>query len=767
MDPASIIGVVAAAAQFASTVRKLAHLIKEVHAGTEPGPTKRRLIQLETWAEVADKIRDSGEQNDPQTEKIMKQCIPTVEALTNQLGRIQISEGDGRREKTRKALLAHWEKDDIADLFAQLHRDQMTLLTYRSFASEGHFLQKIKDSMGSLLDERLQYSKRDNQSTLESDFLGAIFITDPRDDRSALVHRKTARAEGTCAWITKTDEFLDWMSTTASSPGLMIEGGPGKGKSMIAISLTEFLENLAQTSEAGTESVIYFFCDNRNPRQNNALAVIRCLVWQLCRLRPCLSHYGIKELEARGDAKHLLDSPTAAVETLWRIFISMIADDRAGIVSYVIDGLDECDETSILSVLTKFHELSRGHQALRSKFRFIILSRPLSSRRRALALDIPKVCLDLDLNERDITAFIEQRIDELSRANPRKPWRDSLVKKVKTTLLEKAGGTFLWVGFVTDDLRGKQVFEVKQCLRALPQGLNGIYDRILLNMPRIHRSKIRSLLHWICLAEHPLLKIKLAGLIYDESADDDGASDATSSVASDLGSNATSDTAADTDELEGLLEYCKPLIKIAEDSSVHFVHQSARDYFMRTDRIETPDLDYFIVGNLQHAHEKMALSCIDVIENHAKLLEKATEVPHGQLIRRAPSGSYVYTDESWLRYVVWKERGSTSFDYAAAFWVHHVRCSGKEYHGAATAERILRLIDNENLKQVWFPVYFVIHELGDWMGYEAKASGLRLAMILGLGTTTRLLIQSMSIDDYISISKYHASTTRDFLKGSK
>jgi hypothetical protein len=137
MDPASIIGVVAASAQFADTARKLAKLVKETHAGTEAGPTKRRLVQLETWAEVAEKIRDSGDQGDPQTEKIMKQCIPTVQALADHLGRIQISEADGRREKARKALLARWEKDDIADLFAQLHRDQMTLLTYRSFASEG------------------------------------------------------------------------------------------------------------------------------------------------------------------------------------------------------------------------------------------------------------------------------------------------------------------------------------------------------------------------------------------------------------------------------------------------------------------------------------------------------------------------------------------------------------------------------------------------------------------------------------------------------
>lgn len=136
MDPASIIGVVAASAQFADTARKLAKLVKEINAGTEAGPAKRRLVQLETWAEVAETIRDSGEQGDPQTEKIIKQCIPTVEALADHLGRIQISEADGRRDRARKALIARWEKDDITDLFAQLHRDQMTLLTYRSFASE-------------------------------------------------------------------------------------------------------------------------------------------------------------------------------------------------------------------------------------------------------------------------------------------------------------------------------------------------------------------------------------------------------------------------------------------------------------------------------------------------------------------------------------------------------------------------------------------------------------------------------------------------------
>ncbi|KAM0278133.1 hypothetical protein ACHAQH_005331 [Verticillium albo-atrum] len=694
MDAASIIGVVAAAAQFADTARKLAKLMKEVHAGTEAEPTKRRLVQLETWAEVADKIRESGMQDDPQTEKILKQCIPTVEALADQFGRVQISEADGRRERTRKAIQARWEKDDVAELFAQLRRDQMTLLTYRSFSSEGHFLQKIRDTMGTMLDERLQYSRTDGQAASEAEFLNTIFVTDPRDDRSALVNRKKPRAKGTCTWITQMKEYSDWMSTAALSPGLIVEGGPGKGKSMIAIFLTEHLEQLTQTSEAGTESVIYFFCDNRNPKQNNALAVIRCLVWQLCRLRPHLLHHGIKELKARGRGHHLLEPPAAAVETLWRIFLNMLRDERAGTVSCVIDGLDECDEDSISSVLTKFYGFAVGEGASRSKFKFIILSRPLSPRCYTPprgGSPIPKICLDPDLNEKDISVFIEQRTNELAESNLKKPWRNSLRRKVKETLLKKAGGTFLWVGFVADDLQGKTAFEATRCLRTLPIGLHAMASSLML----------------------------------------DAVSDTDASRNSDL------------DVLDDLLQYCKQIIKITDDEEVHFVHQSAKDYLMRTSNNTNLDLDYFLVGDSQVRHEQLGLRCMEILENSGNLMD----------LDSASSAEDDGLDAGL------NDHGSPSLDYAAVFWVHHLKFGVKEYHDPTTSHKVLQFIEKGgSLRRLWLDRY-KNHLNEQPLGHRVDLdlykdldgiSSLTLAMAVGLGTTVRQLILPMSVDDYVS-----------------
>jgi hypothetical protein len=605
--------------------------------------------------------------------------------------------------------------------------------------------------MGSLLDERLQYSQHEGQSNAEEEFLGAIFVTDPRDDRSALVHRKSPRAEGTCAWITKTVEFIDWMSSTATSPGLIVEGGPGKGKSMIAIYLTECLEQLMQTSEANTESVIYFFCDNRNPKQNNALAVIRCLVWQLCQLRPHLLHHGVKEAKARGDAKHLVEQPDAAVETLWRILISMINDDRAGTVSCVIDGLDECDEASILSILTKFHGFMAGLETSKRNFKFIILSRPLSSRCRPpqlRTLAIPKIELDPDLNKDDIAIFIDKRVDELAESSDR-PWRGSLRRKVKETLLKKAGGTFLWVGFVADDLRGKSAFEVTSCLRTLPLGLHGVYDRILLGMPEVHRFKIRSILHWICLAHHPLSKPALAGLVHVEEGIDSNiplCSRSRMPPILESGSESDRDTSdkdlySDLDMLEGLLEYCKPIIKLADDNTIHFVHQSVKDYLMRTDNIIDPNIGYFVVGDIQYGNERLGLRCIDCILEHAEA-------------RRELRGSIAYDDD--VHYYIHRavaECTRPCLKYASANWVHHIQSSGEEYQNSTTTGKVLQLIDEEGeMRASWrSESIFPFRDLPTWGFYNERSqmSTLALAIVLGLGPTVRQLLLSMSIGDYV------------------
>ena len=158
------------------------------------------------------------------------------------------------------------------------------------------FVRDIMEALSQLLDRRLNYTSPHKEA--EGMFLSGIFVSDPRDDRSALISRKGRHIEGTCTWVTQTPQYRSWFSASAPSPGLILEGGPGKGKSMMAIFLTRQLEEIAKQTD--NENVIYFFCDNSNPRQNNALSVFRCLIWQLCRLRPELLHHGVRELNYRG-----------------------------------------------------------------------------------------------------------------------------------------------------------------------------------------------------------------------------------------------------------------------------------------------------------------------------------------------------------------------------------------------------------------------------------------------------------------------------------
>ncbi|CRJ80610.1 hypothetical protein BN1708_000315 [Verticillium longisporum] len=121
---AEVVGVVAAALQFADVALKLIKLAREIHSGAEPGV------------------------DDALMEKILKQCISTVTDLDNRLRRVDVAKGDGWRKKTQKAFLAQWDKDDVEELFRQLNRDQMALLLHRNFSSD-----KARDYFEHLLDK--------------------------------------------------------------------------------------------------------------------------------------------------------------------------------------------------------------------------------------------------------------------------------------------------------------------------------------------------------------------------------------------------------------------------------------------------------------------------------------------------------------------------------------------------------------------------------------------------------------------------------------
>ncbi|KFX86235.1 hypothetical protein O988_09701, partial [Pseudogymnoascus sp. VKM F-3808] len=327
----------------------------------------------------------------------------------------------------------------------------------------------------------------------EDKCLQSLFITNPMDDRDAIITAKGVRVDGTCEWITSTNEYRAWI---ASPPSLLwLSGGPGKGKTFISIFLTKSLSESA--------NVIYFFCDNKDASRNTAVALLRGLLYQLVGRYPQLLRHVLTPWKIQQDA--LFNSNS--FESLWRIFQTMLEDVGTDLIC-VLDGLDECAGGSLTSILQKikilFTESLEKH-----KLRLIILSRRHPDCLERMLGSFARIDLDSDQasNQSDINSYITSRIAQFAE---RKGISTSLVKHIEKTFREKSEDTFLWVSFMADDLERQTVSGVEEALQTLPKGLNEVYERILLHIKREDTAIIATMLQWISLALNPLTVPQLA-----------------------------------------------------------------------------------------------------------------------------------------------------------------------------------------------------------------------------------------------------------------
>lgn len=464
-------------------------------------------------------------------------------------------------------------------------------------------------------------------------FLREIFLANPQDDKDALVTAKGSRCENTCVWITKSHQYSLWLS--APRQILWISGGPGKGKTMMSIYLAEHLEERTNGSE--NETVIYFFCDNRDDKRNKAEHILRGWIWQLCRRKPTLQKHGMSEFKSLGE-KFLSQN---AVETLWRIFLAMICDPDAGTVYCLLDGLDECDDDTINVITEKLSLIfsDRNNQSLRPhRLKLAIISRPfLGHQANAMSRmsSIQGIRLDPDFDiavGNDLRAFINQRVAELSQE---KDYSPRLRDHVKKTFGEKSDGTFLWVGFMAHDLRNKSNSEAFKCLENMPIGLEGIYGRILKQLERLsqtYQETIRAIFHIVALAYTPLTLVEISHLL----------------------NIPTSSTKLDEPCLGDYIKSCQHFMIVLDDT-VKFVHQSARDYLLHPALREDPFLETFRIET-KRGHLTLARICL-------KHIELAFE-----------KGSWhIETRKQRNEEFAWQ---AEHVPYAPVYWYDHARDSG-------------------------------------------------------------------------------------------
>ncbi|KAI0450324.1 ankyrin repeat protein [Xylaria acuta] len=412
--------------------------------------------------------------------------------------------------------------------------------------------------------------------------LDALLLTRPEVDRRSLIALKGRRVDGTCEWLIRHPSYQEWLQ--GADPTLLwISGGPGKGKTMLAIYITEELQPVIDSRQG---VLLYYFCSNRDKNRNTALTIMRGVLHQWLSFHPHLAQYVRSYFDGAETTKYTISSFIC----LWRLFLILLRRTGSRQVVLVLDGLDECEDDSLKQLLDVLREyLLEPEEKPRVCLKVILLSRPQSGLLEGGLRPFRRIKLDDSDTEvgKDVEKYISAKVAELASEQILSADR---LQQVRQALMAHADGTFLWVGFVANELKGRSWLKANDILRGVPKGLGGIYRRLLEQVE--DKEKLVPILQWVVLAARPMTVDELA-------------------VAAEI---KASDALTPAEILKDRLASCGLLVKIDGDV-VNLVHESAREFF-QSDQVNTDGINIFHMNHT--AHRTLMRTCLALIEGSYK-----------------------------------------------------------------------------------------------------------------------------------------------------
>jgi len=304
-----------------------------------------------------------------------------------------------------------------------------------------------------------------------------------------LADQCSVRFGDTCEWITDDCEYRKW-STSTSGSVLWVESGPGAGKTILASYMV--IHQLAVSKQR----CFYYFFKGTDSYRSTPLAAAKCLLSQIysfCQ-REHIDVAGGSELLAAGviEDGH---ARSKSFEKIWSIFASFAS--LVGGCKVIVDGLDECSQPRVFldSLLAP---------SIRSSVSIAMTCRTSTVKIDCIgAVDV----LGLGLGPShygDLKKYIAHKVSNLPVPVP-PDVRATLVDR----LVEKHNGMFLWVALVFEELESAVTLdELKRALQDLPDGLDGMYRRIIRNLDKTLKKAQRRLcqktLIWLHACRRPL-----------------------------------------------------------------------------------------------------------------------------------------------------------------------------------------------------------------------------------------------------------------------
>ncbi|KAK5996815.1 Vegetative incompatibility protein HET-E-1 [Cladobotryum mycophilum] len=386
-------------------------------------------------------------------------------------------------------------------------------------------------------------------------------ITDPRKDKNRIEEAKGGLLQDSYNWIIHTEEYKEWLSNEEIRL-LWIKGDPGKGKTMLLCGIINELEK----SVPFPNILAYSFCQGTDQKLNNAIAILRGIIYMLVCQQPSLISHLEKEYKNVG-SRSLFEDANAWF-TLCGIFTDMLQDPAVENSCLIIDALDECetDRKKLLDFIVKSMSDSPHVKWIVSSRNWIDIENKLRPSSNIVSLHLEQGSHALTVST-SVGLYIRNRISRLNVIEG----DQSLQDRICDQMLQKSNGTFLWVALVFKELTDSEDSSydtdtelLESFLNEMPTGLPSLYSRMMSQIDGLAKNdppRCRTVLSVMALAYQPIRLSELPTL-----------------------ANFTGKLSK-TEELEKLVQKCGSFLTIRGDT-IYFIHQSAKEFLI----IQKPQL---------------------------------------------------------------------------------------------------------------------------------------------------------------------------------
>lgn len=426
------------------------------------------------------------------------------------------------------------------------------------------------------------------QETLNEDQRKALLESlafDQIDSR----HDSIEKAYGkTCEWLSRTSEYIDWFESpdklVEHHGFLWIRGHPGAGKSTLMKSAL----HKAQKTKRGT-FISFFFNARGDELEKSTMGMYRSLLFQLLRKIPRLqTTFGSLGRTARN-----WNISQWSVELLKSLFRHAVQNLEQSPLTCFIDALDECGVDQIRNMILFFEELGETAVSVGISFRVCLSSRhyPYITISKGLSLDLGRQ----QGHNQDIASFVQGKL---------KIGRDKRAQQIRTQLIEKASGIFIWivlvVGILQQEYDDGHTHSLSKRLEDIPGDLNQLFRDILSRDSR-NKDELLLCIQWVLFAKKPLGKEQLY-------------------LAIRVGVDPIAVSKWDPEEVDDadmrrfILSSSKGLVEVNRSRKyprVQFIHESVREFFLKDGLTRIwPELKRDFRGE---SHERLKQCCIEYI----------------------------------------------------------------------------------------------------------------------------------------------------------